>query len=117
MDNICLMIKVKDFLMDEDFNFEIKSKIGVIQSTLKKGRAYSIPAYQREIRWDRENVNILLDDLISSKKFLGTILLNKSDELNYEIIDGQQRISVFILILKAIEKKDFKTFYIVQFTE
>lgn len=110
MDNICLMIKVKDFLMDEDFNFEIKSKIGVIQSTLKKGRAYSIPAYQREIRWDRENVNILLDDLISSKKFLGTILLNKSDELNYEIIDGQQRISVFILILKAIEKRTSKPF-------
>lgn len=110
MDNICLMIKVKDFLTDEDFNFEIKSTIGLTQSALKKGRVYSIPAYQREIRWDRENVNILLDDLISSRKFLGTILLNKSDELNYEIIDGQQRISVFILILKAIEKRATKHF-------
>lgn len=104
MDNICLIMKVTDFLKDEDFTFKIESALGEMNCALKKGRTYSIPAYQREIRWEKENVDILLDDLINTHKFLGTILLNKTDDIKYDIIDGQQRISVFILILKAIEK-------------
>ena len=109
------MIKVKDFLTNENYKFKIESTFGIIQCTLEKDRTYSIPAYQREIRWDEDNVNILLNDLISSRKFLGTILLNKKGDLNYEIIDGQQRISVFILILKAIEKKTSKHFSLCTF--
>lgn len=57
-----------------------------------------------------KNVNILINDLICGPKFLGTILLNILNNSNFEIIDGQQRISVFILILKAIEKKISKEF-------
>ncbi len=105
MDNVCLMITVNNFLRNEDFKFKIEGDLGEMICQLAEKRTYAIPAYQREIRWKAENVNILLDDLIASKKFLGTILLNKVNNLNYEIIDGQQRISIFILILKAIEKK------------
>lgn len=115
MDNICLMMKVTDFLKDEDFNFKVENAHGETSCVLKKGRTYSIPAYQREIRWEKENVDILLDDLISSHKFLGTILLNKTNDIKYDIIDGQQRISVFILILKAIEKFASKSFSLCKF--
>ena len=115
MDNFCLMIKVENFLEDKDFGFEIKNKLGTTISKLAKERMYSIPAYQREIRWGAENVHILMEDLVGTKKFLGTILLNKVDDLNYEIIDGQQRISVFILILKAIAKKTNQSFSLCNF--
>ncbi len=115
MDNICLMMKIEHFLGNKDFDFEIKTKFGIAKCKLAKDRTYSIPAYQREIRWKAENVNILIDDLIASDKFLGTVLLNKVDDLNYEIIDGQQRISVLILILKAIGKKNSKSFSLCNF--
>lgn len=115
MDNFCLMMTVSDFLGKEDFEFKIQGNPGTITIAILKDRTYSIPAYQREIRWKAENVNILMDDLIAGKKFLGTVLLNKVDDLNYEIIDGQQRISVFMLILKAIEKKLSKSFSLCHF--
>ena len=115
MDNFCLMMTVENFLGNQDFNFKIEGDLGEMNCQLSENRTYSIPAYQREIRWKAENVNILLDDLIASKKFLGTILLNKVNNLNYEIIDGQQRISVFILILKAIEKKRSELFSLCSF--
>lgn len=115
MDNYCLMLTVENFLMNKNFNFKIEGDLGVMDCRLSENRTYSIPAYQREIRWKAENVNILLDDLIASKKFLGTILLNKVNDLNYEIIDGQQRVSVFILVLKAIEKKLSKSFTLCSF--
>ncbi len=105
MNHVCLMLTVEDFLYNKNYEFKTKSNLGEATYNLSADRIYSIPAYQREIRWKAENVKILLDDLVSSDKFLGTILLNKVGDLDYEIIDGQQRISVFILILKAIDKK------------
>lgn len=110
MNNASLMLTVQNFLSEDEFLYEIKTSLGKIIDKFAKNRVYSIPAYQREIRWAEKNVNILIDDLICGPKFLGTILLNKLSNSNYEIIDGQQRISVFILILKAIEKKISKKF-------
>lgn len=105
MDNNCLMMTVKEFLNNETHNKTIIDSSGNSTTlSLPGNRTYYIPAYQREIRWKAENVNILIKDLRAGKKFLGTILLNKIDENNYDIIDGQQRVSVFILILKAISK-------------
>lgn len=107
MKNHCLMLTIQEFLENEaheyvisDSNDENDKKI----IKLPKDRTYSIPAYQREIRWGAENVNILINDIFVSEKFLGTILLNRVDDSHYEIIDGQQRISVLILILNAISK-------------
>lgn len=105
MDNICLMLTVKEFLENEDYKFKIVKASRTTEIMLPKGRTYSIPAYQREIRWKAKNVNILVGDIIAENKFLGTILLNQVDDFNFDIIDGQQRISVFILILKALEKR------------
>lgn len=111
MDNNCLMMTVNDFLNNETHNKTIMDSSGNSTTlSLPGNRTYYIPAYQREIRWKAENVNILIKDLRAGKKFLGTILLNKIDENNYEIIDGQQRISVFILILKAISKINSSNF-------
>jgi uncharacterized protein with ParB-like and HNH nuclease domain len=105
MDNFSLMLTIDEFLKDEEYTFKTLDGPRKIEITLPKDRTYSIPAYQREIRWKAENVNILIDDILIEKKFLGTILLNQVDSSNFEIIDGQQRISVFILILMALEKK------------
>lgn len=70
--------------------------------TLSEGRVYTIPDYQREIRWTKENVVELISDLSRGWKFLGNIILNEKSKGNYEIIDGQQRITVLLMIIQFI---------------
>ncbi|WQT21393.1 DUF262 domain-containing protein [Helicobacter pylori] len=78
---------------------------------------FSIPVYQRNYTWEEKNCEKLLQDIVSisqNKKthFMGSItyiLHLKDDSLRqlqeYVIIDGQQRITTLMLLLKAIETK------------
>lgn len=105
--NVSLMITVKDFLKNDKYEVKIKNELGSTSIEFLQDRTYSIPAYQREIRWTGDNVNILMNDIACGKKFLGTILLNKVSEACYEIIDGQQRVSVFLLILNVLKSYSY----------
>ena len=67
---------------------------------LEADRKYSIPAFQREVRWDDNNLKMLLYDLSRSSKFLGNIILTIKSDHTCEIIDGQQRITSFVRYLK-----------------
>ena len=66
---------------------------------LEADRKYSIPAFQREVRWDDNNLKMLLYDLSRSSKFLGNIILTIKSDHTCEIIDGQQRTTVLMLIV------------------
>lgn len=70
---------------------------------------YVVPDYQREYVWSETEVGQLLDDLedafqSDAKKeyFLGSIVTFKTDEY-FELIDGQQRLTTFFLILCALK--------------
>ena len=45
--------------------------------SLQPKRQYCIPDFQREIRWNNDNVALLLDDLESGPKYLGNIILTE----------------------------------------
>ena len=75
---------------------------------------YTVPVYQRPYSWEEKQIQDLLEDLYdayinktSTKDglFTGTIFLHSTDNKiegtieQYEIIDGQQRIASFSLIL------------------
>lgn len=64
---------------------------------LEADRKYSIPAFQREVRWDDNNLKMLLYDLSRSSKFLGNIILTIKSDHTCEIIDGQQRTTVLTI--------------------
>ncbi|PDX20410.1 hypothetical protein BB417_03800 [Helicobacter pylori] len=80
---------------------------------------FSIPVYQRNYTWEEKNCEKLLQDIISisqNKKthFMGSItyILHHIDDekslrqlQEFVIIDGQQRITTLMLLLKAIETK------------
>ncbi|MDL0082206.1 DUF262 domain-containing protein [Helicobacter sp. XJK30-2] len=80
---------------------------------------FSIPTYQRNYTWKKHNCTKLLEDIISisrNKKthFMGSItyVIHLKDQENslmqlqeFVIIDGQQRITTMMLLLKAIETK------------
>lgn len=83
------------------------------------GTIFSILVYQRNYTWEEENCEKLLQDIISisqNKKthFMGSItyilhLIDDEKSLRklqeFVIIDGQQRITTLMLLLKAIETK------------
>lgn len=72
---------------------------------LKQNREYEIPMFQREVRWSKGNVNILLSDLMNGPRFLGNIILSIHADDICEIIDGQQRTTVLFMILECIKHK------------
>lgn len=73
----------------------------------------TIPLYQRPYKWAAKNASQLLDDIeeamAANKEVyrVGTLILHKnynSDEQTwlYDIVDGQQRIITFSLLLKCV---------------
>ncbi|MGL2796730.1 DUF262 domain-containing protein [Helicobacter pylori] len=72
---------------------------------------YQIPIYQRPYQWGEEQCEELLNDLFENYEdyreddyFCGSLVLIQSDEGNktYDIVDGQQRLSTFILLAKVL---------------
>lgn len=75
------------------------------------GTDFVIPVYQRNYAWEQEQCDQLFVDILninSSDKqhFLGTItyIVHSGDNsIEFTIIDGQQRITTIMLLLKAIQ--------------
>lgn len=100
---------------------EIKCEKKVIREIFNMW--YCIPDYQRAYVWDTDPVRDLLDDTISAYRenkeaqyFLGSMVLkiNEKSENNvsyteYELLDGQQRITTVFLILACM--RDMLTDY------
>lgn len=72
---------------------------------------YTVPKYQREYSWGRDQWDELVDDLLDHDDldghFLGTIICvnntaNTTSESVLEVIDGQQRLTTISLMLAAI---------------
>ena len=71
----------------------------------KKDRIMSVPNYQREIRWQKETLFALMNDISRGPKFLGNIILSSSGEKDYEIIDGQQRLVSLNMLITYIKSQ------------
>lgn len=67
-----------------------------------------IPNYQRPYRWTEDNVRLLLEDVTQSWKEgkgsyrIGSVILN-NDNTFLNVVDGQQRLTTILLILKALK--------------
>lgn len=95
------IVNVKDFLALDAVNIRIT---GASESifTLEEGRSYVIPDFQREIRWTPENLIELMNDIFHQSKFLGNIILTRSESKRYAIIDGQQRTSLLRMLIRYV---------------
>lgn len=72
-------------------------------------QSYSIPDYQRPYVWSIKETRQLWDDILQSKAFakqdyrIGTIILYNNKENNeFEIIDGQQRLTTLSILLHLL---------------
>ena len=79
-------------------------------------RQFILPSYQRAYDWDKEQIDVLVEDIYSFKQkyyenqkgkflkyYLGNIILIDTKE-NYQLLDGQQRITTYSLIFIVLQK-------------
>ena len=77
---------------------------------LKGDVVFVVPDYQRAYSWGISNCDKLWQDILdfveSDSKdgyFFGTIIINcRENDTKYDLIDGQQRTTTFLLLLKAL---------------
>ncbi|WRA21769.1 DUF262 domain-containing protein [Helicobacter pylori] len=93
---------------------KIDSNDSHLRDILKDELYYQIPIYQRPYQWTEENCEKLLDDLFfnyeddrESDYFCGSLVLiliseDSKKAKTYDIVDGQQRLSTFILLAKVL---------------
>ena len=89
-----------------------------VSDLLKSGRAkpFVIPEYQRPYAWSSEQAETLFEDIWefatttgglykNGTYFLGSIVSFENENMEQEVIDGQQRITSLFLLLRAIYTK------------
>ena len=102
--------------------FPIDSKVLGLRDIIKE--RYRIPIYQRPYEWAEKNINDFLNTIFeafSTKSevdagkyeksvFFGTIQFNKEtkDANILDIVDGQQRLTTFLLLLDVLQKEIIK---------
>lgn len=76
---------------------------------------YKIPIYQRNYAWEEDEIASLIKDVYDSylkdenrHYYIGTLVTYKRGDNEYEVIDGQQRLTTIYIILKALGAKDIK---------
>ncbi|MEI0492259.1 DUF262 domain-containing protein [Brachyspira intermedia] len=98
---------------------------------LKKYSFY-IPNYQRGYKWSKKNIEDLLNDInsidnnnnnkkdhclhnltiieINEEHPMYNLTVKSRDKINYEVVDGQQRLTTIYLLLKYLEIKEEETY-------
>ena len=71
--------------------------------------SYEIPNYQRPYSWNQDNVSDLVNDINDAfengvkEYFIGSIItIEKDVKKQFEVVDGQQRLTTITLIFSAL---------------
>ena len=89
---------------------------------VNEGERYRIPIYQRPYSWEEKNIKDFLESIfdafkeVNEKKcktnakpvFFGTIQFdrNKENKNILDIVDGQQRLTTFLLFLDLLQRNE-----------
>ncbi len=95
---------------EEGLKNDIKSIYDVIEVQEKqfKESNWVIPSYQRGYSWDKNNINGFIETLETltqkdgSIKFFGQMIFHKGENGNLEIVDGQQRLTTYLILAKVM---------------
>jgi len=73
-------------------------------------RSLIVPSYQRNFEWPTKLVESFIEDIQDEYQngkmlYLG-VLLFKQRDTSYVVIDGQQRVTLFLLLLRALYEKE-----------
>jgi hypothetical protein len=78
---------------------------------LGNGLVYRVPMFQRDYSWSEEEWDDLWQDTVATLEpggeqghYLGYLVLQSGDDRNFDIIDGQQRVTTLSLLILAVLK-------------
>lgn len=78
---------------------------------LGNGLTYSVPMFQRDYSWEEDHWEDLWQDIIETCRdgkepahYMGYLVVQSKDNKNFDIIDGQQRITTLSLLVLAVLK-------------
>ncbi|MDU2201084.1 MAG: DUF262 domain-containing HNH endonuclease family protein [Terrisporobacter othiniensis] len=90
----------------------IEANKGILKKIFSEEFWFIVPQYQRLYVWQEENIQELIDDLYyafenkqNSEYFLGALVLKRTTEKEfreYEILDGQQRLTTLCMMMAVI---------------
>lgn len=87
----------------------IEAKETRIGDLFSESFMFKIPIYQRPLSWSKDNFDQLFEDVFDSMNnndeqyFMGSIILRETEGKNqYELVDGQQRLSALTILLAVI---------------
>jgi uncharacterized protein with ParB-like and HNH nuclease domain len=95
--------------------FVLCAKTKGTKSILDSSKQYVIPIYQRPYSWTEHQLTKFISDIFASfsgydggrlpeAMFIGTMQLSKRNDLGkQDIIDGQQRLSTFLILIKTLQ--------------
>ena len=109
-------MKTNIIFMGNGGNFELTSLRTVID------RKLVIPSYQRPYAWDEDNIEDLFNTIKESFEiqgnqsaafdannrhpaFFGSVIFSTQDHNKYLVIDGQQRVTTFLFVLRIIQER------------
>lgn len=72
------------------------------------GNNYIIPIYQRGFEWGANEIDKLMEDIESiatNEYYIGSLVVAQRENGDYEVIDGQQRLTALYLIKCALGEK------------
>lgn len=79
---------------------------------------FVVKSYQRGYRWEKFQVSALLNDIYDNGNnpyCLQPVVVRKLEENTYELIDGQQRLTTLLILLKYIQH-EYKPRVAIQYT-
>lgn len=92
----------------------IEPELVSIRDIFKDEKIYKIPLYQRKYDWEQNNIDILIETFVRKYKdenknyiFLGNMEFKKIDNNTLQIVDGQQRMTTFLILFYQIAKEQF----------
>lgn len=81
-----------------------------------EAKKYVIPIYQRNYAWEEDEITALIKDVYDSFQknltnpyYIGTLVTYKRGDDEYEVIDGQQRLTTIYIILNVLDIKNFSS--------
>ncbi len=82
-----------------------------VQDILTENKKYIIPSYQRPYSWTVDNAEQLIDDIYESSQseereyFIGSMICINKGQNQYEVVDGQQRLTTLSIIVSELKKR------------
>ena len=88
---------------------KLNTKDESLGEILSNGKKYFVPKFQRDYSWETEQLEDLWDDINlmgdDDYHYMGYLVIQGTEKNTFKIIDGQQRLTTFSLLVLAASKR------------